>query len=111
MPLVLGVGGAEGACSKSRLPATHRLFGHRNEGLENTRVPPRLPLGDTRRTHVKDAAQDVAEDELGAAKDGGVKVLIVERVIFSETQAPKMVCRGARRPGREPPPRLPLGGT
>ena len=32
---------------------------------------------------MKDLAQDVAEDELGAAKDGGVKVLIVKVFIFS----------------------------
>ena len=31
---------------------------------------------------MKDAAQDVAEDELGAAKDGGVKVLIVKALIL-----------------------------
>jgi len=32
--------------------------------------------------HVKNAAQDVAEDVLGAVADGSVKVFIVARVIF-----------------------------
>ena len=32
--------------------------------------------------HVKDAAQNVAEDVLGAAVNGGVKMFIVARVIF-----------------------------
>ena len=40
----------------------------------------------------------------GAAEDGIVKVLIVARAIFSGTQAPKKVCCGPRRPGREPDP-------
>jgi len=50
-----------------------------------------------------DMAQDVAEDVLGTAEDGGVKVFIFSIGIFrrrnpSSTHA----CR---------PPRLPLGGT
>jgi len=32
---------------------------------------------------VNDSTQDVAEDELGAAKDGSVKVLIVKALILS----------------------------
>jgi len=53
-----------------------------SEPTPNTRVTPSLPLDGTRRTHVKGAVQDVAEDELGAAKDGGVKVLIVKIFIL-----------------------------
>jgi len=61
--------------------------------------------------HVKDAAQDmagdvtqdVAEDVLGAAEDGSVKVFIMARVIFQRRNPrPTHACR---------PPRMPLGGT
>ena len=45
-------------------------------------MPPRLPLGDTRRTHEKGLTQDVAEDVLGAAKDGNVKLFIVKVFIL-----------------------------
>ena len=45
-------------------------------------MPPRLPLGDTWRTHEKSLAQDVAEDVLGAAKDGNVKLFIVKVFIL-----------------------------
>ena len=37
---------------------------------------------------MKDAAQDVAEDELGAAKDGDVKVFIVKVFIL-----PIVICQ------------------
>jgi len=48
----------------------------------------------------------------GAAEDGSVKVLIVARGTFKRRNlGAKNVCCGARRPGREPPPRLPLGDT
>jgi len=49
---------------------------------------------------VKDAAQDLAEDELGAAKDGGVKREGVHR---------EGLCLVHRHlPAAEPTPRLPL---
>jgi len=45
---------------------------------------------------VKDAAQDVAEDELGAAKDGDVKVLIVKAfivpVVICQRRNPRHAC-------------------
>jgi len=67
-------------------------------------VPLRLPLGDTRRVHVKDLAQDVTEDVLGAEKDGSVKVFIVKVLIL-----PVAICqRRNPRPTHEPPPRLPF---
>ena len=52
---------------------------------------------------MKDAAQDVAEDVLGAAEDGSVKVFILLIVIFKRRNPrPTHACR---------PPRLPLGDT
>ena len=36
---------------------------------------------------MKDAAQDLAEDELGAAKNGSVKVFIVKVLILSIVKA------------------------
>ena len=51
----------------------------------------------------QDVVQDVAEDMLGAAEDGGVKVFIMARAIF-QRRNPGLThaCR---------PPRLPLGST
>ena len=52
---------------------------------------------------MKDLAQDVAEDVLGAAEDGSVKVLILLIVIFKRRNPrPTHACR---------PQRLPLGDT
>ena len=52
---------------------------------------------------LKDLAQDVAEDVLGAAKDRGVKVLILPIIIFQRRNPrPTHVCRA---------PRLPSGDT
>ena len=66
------------------------------EPTPNTRMPPpALALWrHLKEKHVKEAAQDVAEDVaqdvaegvLGAAGDGGVKVLIVARAIFSAAE-------------------------
>jgi len=50
--------------------------------------------------HVKDLAQDVAEDVLAAAKDGSVKAFIVKVLSCPSPSA-----------SSEPTPRLPLGGT
>ena len=52
---------------------------------------------------VKDAAQDMAEDVLGAAKSGSVEVLILPIAIFQRRNPrPAHACR---------PPRSPLGDT
>jgi len=51
----------------------------------------------------QDVAQDLAENVLGAAEDGGVKVLILPIVIFQRRNScPAHACR---------PPRLPLDDT
>jgi len=53
-------------------------------------------------SHVKDAAQDVAKDVMGAAEDRSAKMLIVVSVIF-QRRNPRL--SHAYRPT------LPLGGT
>jgi len=209
LPLVLGVEGAEGVCSKSQLLTTHnhhhhhrrrrrhdhlflqlllkvfivaRVFFKRprrrggwgwgwclscpspseiSEPAPNTRVPPRLPLGEdareglcagrgggrvrrregrerkgagresfifsiaicqlrTRAKHtraptlaLKDLAQDVAEDVLGAAKDGSVhREGFILPIVICQRRNPRHACplvtlegrarqgRGAERCGR-----------
>ena len=58
--------------------------------------------------HVKDAAQDVAEDVSGAAEDGSVKVLILSIAIFQPHAF--LLFRQSFRPTRAcRPPRLLLG--
>ena len=59
----------------------------------NTCVPPPT-------LHVKDAAQDAAEDMLGAEKDGSLTVLFVARAIFQRRETPRPT--HARRPPRCP---------
>ena len=65
--------------------------------------------------HEKGLAKDVAEDVLGAAKDGNVKLLIVEVLIF-----PNVICQIVKVfiivlsiviCQRLPTPGLPLGDT
>ena len=78
-------------------------------------MAPRLPLGDTRRTHEKSLTQEVAEDVLGAAKNGNVtlfivKVLILPIAICQVVKVfiiilPIVICQ------RRPTPGLPLGDT
>jgi len=53
-------------------------------------------------SHVKDLAQDVAEDVLGAAKDGSAKVFIVKVLVYLSHRHLSVA---------EPTPRLPLGDT
>ena len=60
---------------------------------------------------MKDLAQDVAEDVLGAAKDGNVKLLIVMVFILPVAicQVVKVYLVHRNLPAAEPTPRLPLG--
>ena len=65
---------------------------------------------------MKDLAQDVAEDVLGAAKNGNVKLFIVKLLIL-----PTAICQVVKvfynylahrhLPAAEPTPGLPLGDT
>ena len=67
--------------------------------MPNTRVPPpTLSLRwHVKDKHVKDAAQDVAEDVLGATEDRGLKEFIVARVIFQRRNPrPTHACHPSR---------------
>ena len=62
---------------------------------------------------MKDLAQDVAEDVLGAASDGNVKVLILKVLILPTVTCKIVKVYLAHRhlPAAVPTPRLPLGDT
>ena len=62
---------------------------------------------------MKDLAQDVAEDVLGAAKDGNMKVFILKvlNLPIAICQIVKAYLGHRHLPAAEPTPGLPLGDT
>ena len=110
-PLPPPKGGREKRCSKTSRRRRHHHHHHRHFLLHaqdySSPLPPPPPPPQLLLKVFVVARVIFKRRNPGAAEDGSVKVLIVARLSTSGgTQAPKRVCCGARRPGREPGPGL-----